>query len=58
MSAHPIVSIETWERTTAVVLLPRRVDRPTRTFRTSAEALEYADKLRRDHGWPIQDSRR
>lgn len=57
MSDPRIIAIERWGRTTAVVLLPRKVDQRTKTFRTAADALAFAEQLRKQHGWPIVDRR-
>ena len=50
----PVIRIETWGKRTAVCIVPRRVDRPSRTFGSSSEALACADDLSRQHGWPIE----
>lgn len=38
-----------------VSIQPRRVDRPSREFRTYGEARTLADALRLRHGWSISD---
>ena len=38
-----------------VSIEPRRVDRPSREFRTHGEARTLADALHLKHGWPIID---
>jgi hypothetical protein len=38
-----------------VSIEPRRVDRPSREFRTYGEARTLADGLRLKHGWAVVD---
>lgn len=57
MTAQRTISIETWGSRTTLVILPRTVDKPSRTFKSGGDALAAADQLRRQHGWPIQDRR-
>ena len=38
-----------------VSIQPRRVDRPSREFRTYGEARTLADALRLKHGWTVID---
>lgn len=38
-----------------VSIQPRRVDRPSREFRTYGEARTLADALRLKHGWSVID---
>ena len=38
-----------------VSIEPRRVDRPSREFRTYGEARTLADALHLKHGWQIED---
>ena len=38
-----------------VSIEPRRVDRPSREFRTYGEARTLADALRLKHGWTVID---
>jgi len=55
MSDQRTITLEAWGRRTAVVILPRKVDRPSRTFKSAVEALAFAEQLRQQHGWPIRD---
>ena len=50
----PVIRLEQWGKRTAVVIVPRRVDRPSRTFATSNDALAFAAELSREHSWPIE----
>ena len=38
-----------------VTIEPRTVDYPSWPFPTYAEAIAFAEELRRVHGWPISD---
>ena len=38
-----------------VTIEPRRIDRPSREFRTYGEARTLADALRLKHGWTVID---
>lgn len=58
MSAQLVARLETWGSKVAVIRLPRRCDQQTRTFSSAAEALAYADELRRLHGYAVRDERR
>lgn len=51
------IVIDQWGRKTAVSVFPRECDKPSRTFETIAEALAFAEQLRKLNGWPIRDRR-
>lgn len=51
------IALSSWGRFIAVSIEPRQVDKPSRTFRTAAEAMEFAEDLSRVEGWPIVDRR-
>ena len=53
-ASTPVIRLEQWGRRTAVVVLPRRVDRPSRVFTHSDEAVAFAEDLSRQHGWPVE----
>lgn len=51
------IVITNWGSRVAVIIEPRQVDKPSRSFRDPAEALAFAKELGRVEGWPIEDRR-
>ena len=57
MNGPSKIIVSNWGRFTVISIEPRRVDRPSRTFRNPREAFDYATELNWTEGWPVEDRR-